>query len=39
MLLAQSRARAQAAGLVADPTALDGEVAMSRAIEAGVATR
>ncbi|WP_272941300.1 protein DpdE [Kribbella flavida] len=36
MLLAQSRARARAAGLVADPAALEAEVAMSRAIQAGV---
>jgi ATP-dependent helicase HepA len=37
ILLAQSRARSQAAGLVLDPAALDVEVEMGRAIEAGVA--
>ncbi|MCZ4552243.1 protein DpdE [Gordonia rubripertincta] len=36
VVLAQSRARSKAGGLVADPTALDGEVAIGRAIEAGV---
>ena len=36
ILLARSAARAKAAGLVADPDALEGEVALSRAIEAGV---
>jgi len=37
VLLAQSTARERAGGLVADPTAMDGEIALSRAIEVGVA--
>lgn len=37
LLLAQSRARSEAAGLVADPGALEDEVEIGRAIEAGVA--
>lgn len=36
MLIAQSRARAQATGLVTDPSSLDDEVKMGQAIEAGV---
>lgn len=36
VVLAQSRARSRAAGLVGDPRALEVEVAMGRAIEAGV---
>lgn len=38
MLIAQSRARAQATGLVTDPSSLDDEVRMGQAIEAGVLT-
>lgn len=37
VVLAQSRARSEAGGLVADPGALDDEVRIGRAIEAGVA--
>ena len=37
VVLAQSQARSQATGFVLDPAALDAEVAMGRAIEAGVA--
>ena len=37
IVLAQSRARSQAAGLVADPSALDAEVQIGHAIEVGVA--
>jgi ATP-dependent helicase HepA len=37
MVLAQSRARSKAGGLVSDPAALDAEVRMGRAIEIGVA--
>ncbi|MFW6600445.1 protein DpdE [Propionibacteriaceae bacterium Y2011] len=37
IVLAQSRARSMAAGLVTDPAALGAEVEMGRAIEAGVA--
>lgn len=36
VMLTQSRARSQAAGLVSDPSALEAEVAMGHAIEAGV---
>ena len=36
VVLAQSRARSKAGGLVADTTALDDEVAIGRALEAGV---
>jgi ATP-dependent helicase HepA len=36
IVLAQSRARSQATGLVVNPAALDEEVAMGKAIEAGV---
>ncbi|MFA4897323.1 MULTISPECIES: protein DpdE [Microbacterium] len=36
VVLAQSRARAKAAGLVGDPSALEFEFAMGRALEAGV---
>lgn len=36
ILVAQSSARSQATGLVVDPAALDEEVAMGKAIEAGV---
>lgn len=36
LLIAQSRARSSAAGLVADPAALEAEVAMGRALEQGV---
>jgi ATP-dependent helicase HepA len=36
IMLARSRARAKAAGLVADPEAFESEVALSRAIEAAV---
>lgn len=36
MMLAQSRARARAVGLVTDPLAFEADVAMGRAIEAGV---
>lgn len=36
VLLARSAARAKAAGLVADPDALEGEIELSRAIESGV---
>lgn len=35
-LVAQSRARSRAAGLVADPAALEAEIAMGRALEEGV---
>ncbi len=38
VLLARSAARAKAAGLVADPDALEGEIELSRAIESGVAS-
>ena len=37
VVLAQSRARSEAAGFVADPGALENEVGIGRAIEAGVA--
>ncbi len=36
VVLAQSRARSRAGGLVADPTSLESEVEIGRAIEAGV---
>lgn len=36
VMLAQSRARSQAAGLVGDPTALENEVHLGRAIEEGI---
>ncbi|WP_159600127.1 protein DpdE [Agromyces humi] len=36
VVVAQSRARSQAAGLVSDPTALEIEIAIGRALEAGV---
>lgn len=36
VVMAQSRARSQAAGLVRDPSALEFEIAMSRALERGV---
>jgi ATP-dependent helicase HepA len=38
IVLAQSRARSQAGALVSDPSALDAEVALGHALEAGVAT-
>lgn len=38
VLLARSAARAKAAGLVANPDALKGEIELSRAIESGVAS-